>query len=257
MRSSELAGLADVTVRTLRHYHQVGVLPEPRRTSNGYRVYGAGDLIRLLRIKRLTALGVPLEKVEPMLAEADSEISHTVLQELDDELAHRITVLSQQRELLASLRDSRAEADLPAVVGRYLTQLDGFAVPAPLRATERDHALLLHHLLGAEVAEPLLSRFSADLGDQAELVAHVIEAFGALTDDSNEHDIAQVTEILIRLLAPIVTDLPDEARHHRHSSELVTSLQESSLNEVQREVIQRVGRELAGPALEGGARPGH
>ncbi|MEV4016841.1 MerR family DNA-binding transcriptional regulator [Nonomuraea angiospora] len=37
MLSSELAELAGVTVRTLRHYHQIGLLPEPRRASGGYR----------------------------------------------------------------------------------------------------------------------------------------------------------------------------------------------------------------------------
>ena len=253
MKSSELAGLVDVTVRTLRHYHQVGVLPEPCRTSNGYRDYDARDLIRLLRIKRLTALGVPLEKVGSMLSEADSKVSRDVLQELDDELMHKIEVLSKQRELLVQLRDSQAEADLPAIIGRYLTQLDRGDVPAPLRATERDHAILLHHLLGGDLTEPLLSRFYATLSDQAELAAHVVEGFGALTDDSNEHDIADVVGILVQLVAPIVTDLPEEAVHSRHSSELITSLQESSLNQVQREVIQRVGLGLTGQAHGKGA----
>ncbi|GAB2496111.1 DNA-binding transcriptional MerR regulator [Nocardiopsis aegyptia] len=60
MLSSELAELAGVTVRTLRHYHQIGLLPEPPRWTGGYRRYDAGDLVRLLRITRLTALGVRL-----------------------------------------------------------------------------------------------------------------------------------------------------------------------------------------------------
>jgi len=245
MRSSKLAELADVTVRTLRHYHQIGVMPEPRRTSNGYRDYGAGDLVRLLRIKRLTALGVPLERVGAMLSGPGSGVSRIALQELDDELARRITVLNQQRELLATLRDSQVEADLPVIVGRYLADLDGFGVPAPLRASERDHALLLHHLLGGDVADPLLERFFAGLGDQAELVVHVMEAFGALAVDSDEHDIDHVTQMLVQLLAPIVTDLPGEVRDSGHGSELITSLQESSLNPVQREVIRRAGEALA------------
>ncbi|WP_084195160.1 MerR family DNA-binding transcriptional regulator [Streptosporangium amethystogenes] len=37
MNSSELGSLAGVTVRALRHYHQVGVLDEPPRGPNGYR----------------------------------------------------------------------------------------------------------------------------------------------------------------------------------------------------------------------------
>ena len=52
MKSSEIAKLAGVSVRTLRHYHAIDLLPEPPRGENGYRDYGAGDLVRLLRIKR-------------------------------------------------------------------------------------------------------------------------------------------------------------------------------------------------------------
>ena len=50
MLSSELAELAGVTVRTLRHYHQIGLLPEPPRSTGGYRRYNVSDLVRLLRI---------------------------------------------------------------------------------------------------------------------------------------------------------------------------------------------------------------
>lgn len=61
MRSKELADLAGVTVRALRHYHQLGLLPEPPRAKNGYREYGAVDLARVLRIKRLSSLGISLQ----------------------------------------------------------------------------------------------------------------------------------------------------------------------------------------------------
>ena len=37
----QLAAYAGVTVRTVRHYHQIGLLPEPERDASGYRRYGA------------------------------------------------------------------------------------------------------------------------------------------------------------------------------------------------------------------------
>ncbi|GAT66905.1 merR family transcriptional regulator [Planomonospora sphaerica] len=40
MRIGELAALAGVSTRTVRHYHRLGLLPEPERRANGYRVYG-------------------------------------------------------------------------------------------------------------------------------------------------------------------------------------------------------------------------
>ena len=51
MRSGEIARLAGVTVRTLRHYRSIGLLPEPNRSDNGYCEYTLDDLLRLLRIK--------------------------------------------------------------------------------------------------------------------------------------------------------------------------------------------------------------
>ncbi|WP_270479843.1 MerR family DNA-binding transcriptional regulator [Collinsella tanakaei] len=51
MKSNELAKLAGVTVRTLRHYHAIGLLDEPPRQANGYRDYRPEDLLRVLRIR--------------------------------------------------------------------------------------------------------------------------------------------------------------------------------------------------------------
>lgn len=49
MRIGELAALAGVTTRTVRHYHRVGLLPEPGRRVNGYRDYGLRDAGELTR----------------------------------------------------------------------------------------------------------------------------------------------------------------------------------------------------------------
>lgn len=55
---------AIVGPRSLRHYHALGLLPEPSRQANGYREYGALDVARLLRIKRLAALGPLMDCLE-------------------------------------------------------------------------------------------------------------------------------------------------------------------------------------------------
>ena len=64
LRSGDVAKLAGVTVRTLRHYRSIGLLPEPPRDDNGYCSYGIEDLARVLRIKRLASLGFSLEDIE-------------------------------------------------------------------------------------------------------------------------------------------------------------------------------------------------
>lgn len=49
---SQLAAYAGVTVRAVRHYHQIGLLPEPGRDRSGYRTYD-GAVVRLIRIRTL------------------------------------------------------------------------------------------------------------------------------------------------------------------------------------------------------------
>ena len=56
----KLARYVGVSVSTVRHYHQLGLLPEPERDGSGYRRYGADDVIALKRICTLARAGVPL-----------------------------------------------------------------------------------------------------------------------------------------------------------------------------------------------------
>ena len=45
----QLAELAGTTVKTVRHYHEIGLLSEPERASNGYKQYRTEHLVRLLQ----------------------------------------------------------------------------------------------------------------------------------------------------------------------------------------------------------------
>ncbi|NEE29361.1 MerR family transcriptional regulator, partial [Streptomyces sp. SID7982] len=68
--TSQLADLAGTTERAVRHYHQVGLVPEPERRANGYKRYGVRHLVRVLRIRRLSRLGLSLTRVAE-LGDAD------------------------------------------------------------------------------------------------------------------------------------------------------------------------------------------
>jgi MerR family transcriptional regulator, thiopeptide resistance regulator len=65
-RVQEFAELAGVTVRTLHHYDQLGLL-KPRRSDAGYRLYRERDLERLEQIVALKFLGIPLKQVRKLL----------------------------------------------------------------------------------------------------------------------------------------------------------------------------------------------
>lgn len=119
MNSSELSSLAGVTIRTLRHYHQVGILDEPPRTANRYRQYGVHDLIRVLRIRRLATLGIPLDQM-PRLLDDEDDGAGEILNRLDDEIAAQIGHLTAQRELIAQLRILQAAPDIPPELAPFL-----------------------------------------------------------------------------------------------------------------------------------------
>ncbi|HSV67328.1 MAG TPA: MerR family transcriptional regulator [Mycobacteriales bacterium] len=63
----QVAGLAGVTVRTLHHYDEIGLLSPDGRTSSGYRRYTEADLERLQQILFYRELGFALEEIAAIL----------------------------------------------------------------------------------------------------------------------------------------------------------------------------------------------
>lgn len=89
MRIGEIAALVGVTTRAIRHYHDVGLLPEPERRPNRYRAYSVRDAVLLARVRRLTELGLSLDEVRDVLADDAGRELADVLEELDANLARR------------------------------------------------------------------------------------------------------------------------------------------------------------------------
>ena len=90
----ELAERAGISGRTLRHYHQIGLLEPDRVGSNGYRYYGAEAVSRLQRILLLRKTGMPLSDIAGVLDETTTPEAET--EALTEHLDH----LSQERESL-------------------------------------------------------------------------------------------------------------------------------------------------------------
>ncbi|MFI7329011.1 MerR family transcriptional regulator [Streptomyces rubiginosohelvolus] len=111
----QLAELAGTTLKTVRHYHKLGLLAEPERTPSGYKRYDVRHLVRLMGIRRLTDLGVPLSDI-PTVAAADAR-STEILRALDAELAANIERQQHMRRQLAAILEDGASLDLPADFG--------------------------------------------------------------------------------------------------------------------------------------------
>jgi DNA-binding transcriptional MerR regulator len=106
---SEVARLAGVTVRTLHHYDELGLLVPSARSEAGYRLYAAEDLERLHQILLLRELGMPLEGIR---------------RTLDDPSYDRERALTEQRAMLEERVErllqmlGGVEAALDALKGR-------------------------------------------------------------------------------------------------------------------------------------------
>jgi DNA-binding transcriptional MerR regulator len=73
-----LAKLAGVTARTLRHYDAIGLLKPRQRESNGHRVYGREELLRLQQILFYKELDFDLESIKKILDEPDFDIKQAL-----------------------------------------------------------------------------------------------------------------------------------------------------------------------------------
>lgn len=107
----QLADLTGSTVKAIRHYHEIGLLDVPERAANGYKQYKVSHLIRLLQIKRLRDLGVPLPQVAAMWR-AEEEPDEAI-RVLDAELEATIERLIRVRAELAVILRHRAPMHVP------------------------------------------------------------------------------------------------------------------------------------------------
>ncbi|MFI7007148.1 MerR family transcriptional regulator [Streptomyces sp. NPDC050145] len=113
MRIGELAATVGVTTRAVRHYHHLGLLPEPERRPNGYREYTLRHAVELARIRRLTELGLGLTEVRDVLADDAGRDLVEVLAELDADLARQEAAIHERRARLRALLADAKEGTLP------------------------------------------------------------------------------------------------------------------------------------------------
>jgi DNA-binding transcriptional MerR regulator len=81
-RIGELARATHVTVRTLRHYEQLGLLVPSSRTAGGHRCYTDDDVRRLHKILALRGFGLSLQEIGRVLAEGGDEPRSIVRRQL-------------------------------------------------------------------------------------------------------------------------------------------------------------------------------
>ncbi len=114
MTIGELAARSGLTVRTLHHYDQLGLLSPSHRSDGGYRLYSAGDAERLLQIVALKQLGLSLPEIRAKLLDSASDVKATLyahLQQMEQKLAQQELALSRLRRLVHDLPAHGASLD--------------------------------------------------------------------------------------------------------------------------------------------------
>lgn len=188
----QLADYVGVTRRAIRHYHALGLLPEPERTASGYRSYHAQHVVELHRIKVLTDAGVPLSRVRG-LVDAEQEAFREAAAQIDAELRARIAELEATRESLDRLA-VRGEPFLPPQVTRMQHQMRALGVSERTLQMERD-AWLLIQVLFPDLVGYWLDTQQAMLNDPVyrDLYLRTDQAFDYPADDPRLEEIAQAT----------------------------------------------------------------
>ena len=113
MHIGELAERTGLSLRTIRHYDDVGLLPATARTDGGFRLYAEADYERLIVVRAMKPLGFSLEQMAEilmLLSPSDGENPAGSATEVADRLASYRKQAIHQREKMA----------------RNLAQADGF-----------------------------------------------------------------------------------------------------------------------------------
>ncbi|MGW3957992.1 helix-turn-helix domain-containing protein [Streptomyces sp. NPDC004752] len=177
----QLAELAGTTVKTVRHYHRVGLLDEPERSRNGYKNYQVAHLVRLMQITRMRELGLSLADIGAM-GRADEDPDQA-LAVMDAELAKTIERLQRIRAELAVFFKHRAPIGTPAPFESIAEAL-----------SERDHALITIYSQVFDLGA---------LGDLRQLLGEHTDVEEELERLPSDADDATVEALAYRL-APVV-----------------------------------------------------
>lgn len=104
----EAARKTGVSAKAIRYYESIGLLPRPLRQSNGYRRYNIADINRIILLRRVRLLGVPLSVAKPLIEDTPHARCIEVQQELLKLVQERLKALDQE---IAQLRAFRTDLE--------------------------------------------------------------------------------------------------------------------------------------------------
>lgn len=228
----EVAELAGTSLRAVRHYHDVGLLPEPERHANGYKQYGVAHLVRVLHIKHLAELGFSLPQIIAM-GDTDDDHPEQALRTLDAELAGTIERLSRVRVELGLILRQEVLTDLPPEIAPA-------AAGAALTDTDRSFVAVLTRVLGPrglQAYADMLKDLSVNTG------ASEFDDLPADADERTRQEVAEHLAPYARMLRAAHPGLrtmhADAPRGSRYSEQTLGEAMRDLYSPAQLDVVRR------------------
>jgi DNA-binding transcriptional MerR regulator len=125
MQIGEVAARTELSLRTIRHYEETGLVTPSARSQGGFRLYTETDVARLMVIRRMKPLGFTLDQMRDLLEatdrlDADSDLDTGEREALLDRVREYEQAATEQVDKLR-VQLARAE-DFAAALGARLEQ---------------------------------------------------------------------------------------------------------------------------------------
>jgi len=164
VKIGDAASFVGTTPRAIRHYHEIGLLPEPERGSDDRRRYGYEDMIRLLWIRKMADAGIALDDIRdafagtaPAGADSDHEFAG-VLERLERTFVAQEAELQRQR---AAVQRMRTRGSRTGLLSDFVTDRLESLPEGSLRQADLDDLLVTERIFGPLGAAVRASRFIA------------------------------------------------------------------------------------------------
>ncbi|MDT0318832.1 MerR family transcriptional regulator [Streptomyces millisiae] len=197
VKIGDAAAFAGTTPRAIRHYHEIGLLPEPERGGDGRRRYGYDDMIRLLWIRKMAAAGIGLDDMRAAFDEArDIE---EILSRLEEALAAQEAAIKRRR---AAVQRLQAVGSPLGLLSELVTDRLSHLPPGALRPSDVEALLVTERIFGPLGAAIQASVFIV-LATHPDLRAEQdrLDAAEAALDDGVEPDDPRVEELAVQRCA--------------------------------------------------------
>ncbi len=215
LRIGELAELAGISTRAIRHYHRLGLLPEPARAPGGYRTYQLRDAVLLLRIRRLVELGLRLDQAAEVLIDDEGRDIREILTELDADLAEQQRRIGLRRGRIAELLANASVANFSTQLVEVLSDLDRVTASQPGVTRER-LITALFELLAGEVSPGEVRGYHAVFAEAefTERTHQLSVRFDALRGRSpDDPAVAELADAVAELGQEVARLIPEHVRN--------------------------------------------